>query len=179
METRLGGESDVGDDDRWAEDSDFGVSDRQLEEVALAWQKQREEDGDRGDAGASSWKTLLAQLSFRSSIFSCSTFCSPVVVLPDDSANVATRNSSRHKELEIEEFPSDPGIVKPEEKTLQSMEDEVYFKMVSRPRLAEYFQLEDADVECVDLSDVAGADATLRQSMGVEKSLEDHPRLAG
>eukprot|EP00434_Breviolum_minutum_P017866 symbB.v1.2.015763.t1/scaffold1187.1/size155418/12 len=93
---------------------------------------------------------------------------------------MATRSSSRNKE--IEELPLNAGSPRPQGKTVESLEGEAYFKMV--PRVAEYFELEDSDVECLDLSDIARAEDGVNvgntpASPAQDVSAKEHPRLAG
>ncbi|OLP90783.1 hypothetical protein AK812_SmicGene27590 [Symbiodinium microadriaticum] len=64
------------DDDLWAEDSDYGISDRQLQEITLGWRKHSRDKSEfdaGGSEGAGTWRTLLARLV---QIPMCSSMCS-------------------------------------------------------------------------------------------------------
>ncbi|CAE7259510.1 unnamed protein product [Symbiodinium natans] len=159
--TRISDNSDCAEeDDLWAEDSDYGISDRQLEELALGWQKHSRErtdfdaGGDEGPGGGA-WTTLLAHLSRLQDLTPCSSVCS-TMPCTSPHANAAPRTSSRHKET-VESMSSISGARHMSQQAvdeyleLVTKEEEVRFHHVPRPPLqVEYFQLDKDNGEAVD-----------------------------
>eukprot|EP00439_Symbiodinium_sp_Y106_P020441 s2810_g2.t1 len=140
------------DDDLWAEDSDYGISDRQLQEITLGWRKHSRDKSDfdpGGSEGAGTWRTLLARLV---QIPMCSSMCS-ALPCTGPGAKTAPRSSSRHKET-VESISGSGNMSKQsvdEYLELVTKEEEVRFQQIPRlpPLQVEHHRLDKDNGEAV------------------------------
>eukprot|EP00931_Biecheleriopsis_adriatica_P070857 TRINITY_DN4467_c0_g1_i1.p1 TRINITY_DN4467_c0_g1~~TRINITY_DN4467_c0_g1_i1.p1 ORF type:complete len:290 (+),score=71.79 TRINITY_DN4467_c0_g1_i1:31-900(+) len=91
LETRLADDSDPGDEDMWGKDSDFGISDRQFQEVSTAVRASSRSQvdcgfgrhaapGEEAQARGDPWADFLAGLPFWDHLSACTSPCSAAEV---------------------------------------------------------------------------------------------------